>query len=116
IQELKFIPARVAVCLLLREVITFGVRVDMARGLPVVQVNFLGYDEQSHRRGPHSAFAHWTLKGIDRAVGQILKAARHTSSRHYQVWLYSDHGQEATVPYVDLAGEDIHDVVEEIAS
>ncbi|HEY5649067.1 MAG TPA: hypothetical protein VIU33_06180 [Nitrospiria bacterium] len=60
-KELKFVPTRVAICILLRELITIGARIDIARGLPVIHLNYLGYDEQAHRRGPSSAFAHWTL-------------------------------------------------------
>jgi hypothetical protein len=48
---------------------------DIQRGLPIVHINFLGYDEQSHRRGPDSKFAHWTLKGIDNAVKRLWHEA-----------------------------------------
>ena len=64
-KELKFLFIRVLVSVALREFITIGAKVDLARGLPIIHVNFLGYDEQSHRRGPNSLFAHWSLKGID---------------------------------------------------
>ncbi|HEY3762262.1 MAG TPA: endonuclease/exonuclease/phosphatase family protein [Verrucomicrobiae bacterium] len=94
--ELRTVFSRVAVCIFLREILTIGVKIDVARGLPIIHANFLGYDEQSHRRGPSSAFAHWTLKGIDRAVRQIYRAARRSVRRDYQVWIFSDHGHERT--------------------
>ena len=94
--EFRTVFSRVAVCIFLREIITIGVKIDAARGLPIIHANFLGYDEQSHRRGPSSAFAHWTLKGIDRAVRQIYRAARRSARRDYQVWIFSDHGHERT--------------------
>ncbi len=109
--ELKFIPARVAICIGLRELIVIGAKIDLARGLPIVQVNFGGYDEQSHRRGPHAAFAHWALRGIDAAIKRLWTAAQRSSGRDYHVWIYSDHGQEAATPYARLTGTSIETAV-----
>jgi endonuclease/exonuclease/phosphatase family metal-dependent hydrolase len=92
--ELKFVPGRVAVSGLLREFFVLGAAVDVARGLPVVHLNFFGYDEQAHLRGPGSAFALWTLKGIDGAIRRVWEGARRAGRRPYDVWIYSDHGQE----------------------
>ena len=107
-QELKFIGTRVGICILLRELVTFGARLDVSRGLPVVHVNFLGYDEQAHRRGPDSAFAHWTLKGIDDAIGRIWAEARRSVRRDYEIWVYSDHGQERVADYTARHGRPVH--------
>ena len=106
-EELKFIPARVFVCLLLREWVTRGAQVDIVRGLPIIHLNFLGYDEQSHRRGPSSAFAHWTLNGIDGCIRKIWNVALLTHRRHYDLWIYSDHGQEDVVPYRAATGHSV---------
>lgn len=109
--ELKFIPSRVVVCGLLRELISIGAEIDVTRGLPIVQVNFLGYDEQSHRRGPSSAFAHWSLRQIDRSIERICDAAFRSSRRDYDVWIYSDHGQEASTPYPIARKESLQDAL-----
>jgi len=114
VNEIKFVPSRVGICILLREWITIGACIDAARGLPVIHVNFLGYDEQSHRRGPGSTFAHWSLRGIDDAIHRIWNAAHRSTRRDYQVWVYSDHGQEHTVPYFDMTGRTIHEAVAEV--
>ncbi len=98
-RELKTIPSRVGVAVGLRELMTIGASIDVTRGLPIVQLNFLGYDEQSHRRGPGSAFAHWSLLGIDDAIKRIFTAARRSNRRKYSVWIYSDHGQERVTSY-----------------
>jgi hypothetical protein len=74
-------------------------KIDVARGAPIIHASFLGYDEQSHRRGPESAFAHWTLKGIDAAVAEIHRAMQKSRCRIYRMVVYSDHGQEAVVPF-----------------
>ena len=113
-QELKLVPSRVAVGVLLRELIAIGTEVDTTRGLPVIHLNLLGYDEQAHRRGPRSAFAHWSLRQIDRSIQRICEAAFHSSRRDYQVWIYSDHGQEPTCPYWSLTGKTLRQVVFEV--
>jgi endonuclease/exonuclease/phosphatase family metal-dependent hydrolase len=110
-KELKFVPTRVAISILLRELVTIGTKIDVARGLPVIHLNFLGYDEQAHRRGPSSLFAHWTLKGIDDAIARIWRAAQRSARRHYDVWVYSDHGQEEVKPYHVLYDCSIKDAV-----
>ncbi|MHB1188893.1 endonuclease/exonuclease/phosphatase family protein [Thiobacillus sp.] len=110
-KELKFVPTRVAISILLREFCVIGGKIDISRGLPIIHINFLGYDEQSHRRGPHSLFAHWTLKGIDDAVARLWRAANHAAWRHYEVWVYSDHGQAAVRPYQLAQGYTLEDAV-----
>jgi len=98
-RELLFIPARLGICIMLREFIRFRVLLDIERGVRVIHANFLGYDEQAHRRGPDSAFAHWTLKGIDDAIRDIHRAAIRSDYRDFELIIYSDHGQERTTPY-----------------
>jgi endonuclease/exonuclease/phosphatase family metal-dependent hydrolase len=104
-EELTLVFKRVIVSIALRELVTIGVKIDVARGLPIIHANFLGYDEQSHRRGPGSAFAHWSLTGIDRAIRSIYRAAERSARRDYQLWLFSDHGQETTRFFDDVVGQ-----------
>lgn len=113
-KELKFVPTRVLICIMLREVITLGAMMDAARGLPVIHLNYLGYDEQAHRRGPSSEFAHWTLKGIDYSIRRIYEAAQRSNRRIYDVWIYSDHGQEHVTPYPVAQGRTLKEAVEEV--
>jgi endonuclease/exonuclease/phosphatase family metal-dependent hydrolase len=111
IKELKFIPTRVAISIILRELCVIGGKIDISRGLPVIHINFLGYDEQAHRRGPRSLFAHWTLKGIDDAIARLWRAASHSAWRHYEVWIYSDHGQVHVRGYQDVQGYSLEEAV-----
>lgn len=101
--EMRFVPLRVGVSVLLRELAVAGASLDVARGLPVVHLNLLGYDEHAHRRGPSSAFAHWTLRGIDNAIARLWDEVRMTHRRDYEVWIYADHGQAEATPF-DLHG------------
>jgi hypothetical protein len=111
VQELKFVLKRVAITILLRELCLIGGKIDLSRGLPIIHINFLGYDEQAHRRGPHSLFAHWSLKGIDNAIARLWRAANNSAWRHYDVWIYSDHGQAWVRPYHKVQGYDLEEAV-----
>ena len=113
-QELLMIPARVVVVVLLRELVTIGASYDVARGLPIIHLNLLGYDEQAHRRGPESRFAHWTLRGIDRGLRRVWNAAHRGSGREYDFWIFSDHGQESTRPYEIEHGQLVQQVIAEV--
>jgi endonuclease/exonuclease/phosphatase family metal-dependent hydrolase len=113
-KEIKFIPSRVGVSILMREMATIGAILDVARGLPIIHLDFIGYDEQSHRRGPSSRFAHWSLKGIDDAIQRIWRAAHRSQRRDYDVWIYSDHGNEETLPYPDANGRTIEEAIADV--
>lgn len=99
--ELALLLSRVTIGVGLRELITIGAQIDVTRGLPIVHVNFVGYDEHAHVRGPGSRFAHFGLTGIDRAIRRIARAARHSRRRDYAVWIFSDHGQETARSFAD---------------
>lgn len=115
-KEMKFIPTRVLVCILLRELIRTRVKMDLSKGRRIVHASFLGYDEQSHRRGPDSAFAHWTLKGIDAAVADMHRAAKNSKCRPYRLVVYADHGQQAVIPYSKRYEKTPEDAIEKVIS
>ena len=112
-QELLFIFSRVFVVVGLRELNAVQASMDVARGMPIVHVNFVGYDEQAHRRGPSSKFAHFSLLGIDNCIERIWKAAHRSFRRDYDVWIYSDHGQESVIPYAKENHRPLEDAVAE---
>ena len=112
LKELTFIPTRIGICILLRELCVIGAKIDISRGLPIIHVNLLGYDEQAHRRGPDSLFAHWTLKGIDDAVARLWRAGRRAPWRSYQIWVYSDHGQVKARPYEEVQGYPLEQAIQ----
>ncbi len=110
-KELKFVPTRVGISILLRELVTIGAKIDVTRGLPIIHLNFIGYDEQAHRRGPSSLFAHWGLKGIDDSMARIWRAAKRSTRRSYEIWIYSDHGQESSRSYIKEQGRTLEAAV-----
>lgn len=100
--ELLLVLSRVFVGVGLRELLAISGEIDVTRGLPVIHINFVGYDEHAHQRGPGSRFAHFGLTGIDRAIRRIARAAHRSRRRDYAVWIFSDHGQERTKAYPDV--------------
>ena len=111
--EFMLAISRAFVAVGLREVMGIGAAVDLARGLPTVHVNFVGYDEYAHRRGPGSAFAHWSLRGIDGAIKKLHRAAHRSRRRDYAVWIFSDHGQERVQPFAPHYRDGIEQVIRE---
>ena len=109
--EFGMVLSRVFIGVGARELITIGGKVDVTRGLPIVHLNFVGYDEHSHRRGPGSLFAFWSLRGIDRAIKGLWRAAQSSKRRDYRVWIFSDHGQERTRSFATERPGEIERVV-----
>src|SRR3982751_3617110 len=95
-REFLLLVSRVFVGVGLRELLTISGQIEVARGLPIVHMNFVGYDEEAHVRGPGSRLAHYSLGGIDRAIRVLVRAAERSRRRDYAVWVFSDHGQEMT--------------------
>ena len=112
--EFTFVLVRALVCVLLREVVVMGAKIDIARGFPIIHLNFGGYDEQAHRRGPSSKFAHWSLRGIDDGIKRVWREARFAERRDYDIWIYSDHGQEEAIPYERECGRSIQEAISDV--
>jgi len=102
--EPRFLLHRTFVAAVLRELAVQGVLLDVSRGVPIVYVDFLAFDEAAHRRGPDSPGAMGYLEDIDRALGTILSAVEAAPELGYDVHVLSDHGQVATQPFELLAG------------
>lgn len=112
--EVKFLPLRVLVGVVMREIVVAGASIDLLRGLPIVQLNLLGYDEHAHRRGPDSRFVLWSLRGIDHSIRRVWQASQRSRPRDYQLWIYSDHGQERVVTFEKRHGETVGTMVRRV--
>jgi len=111
IDSLQLVPSLVAVNALLRELVTAGASVDAERGLPVIHLSYVGYDEVAHRRGPRARFALWSLRDIDRSLARVWRSAHRSRLRDYQIWIFSDHGIEASSPYREVAGSTLSEAL-----
>ena len=79
------------------EVQTFGVLLDVYRGMPSVYVNFYGYDEVAHSDGPLGQEAVRALRRIDGYIGEIERIRRiyHPET---DLFILSDHGMSPALP------------------
>lgn len=79
------------------EIQTFGVLLDIYRGVPAIYVNFYGYDEVAHNDGPLGKEALRALHRIDGYIGQIARLRR----IYYpatDLYICSDHGMTPATP------------------
>lgn len=106
-----FLLVRVATNVAFREIATQNAMIDLARGVPALYINYAGYDELAHHRGPMSVSARLSLRGIDRCIRQLFRAASRFSDRLYDVYVFSDHGQVPTVPFDRLFGAPLRDML-----
>jgi hypothetical protein len=109
--EPRFLAHRVLIGALLRELAVQGILVDLSRGIPVVFVDFLSFDETAHRRGPDADAALRCLASIDAALAVIFSAADAVPELGYEVHVLSDHGHVPTLPFESLAGATLPEYV-----
>jgi hypothetical protein len=102
--EPRFLAHRLLVGALLRELAVQNILIDLSRGIPALYVDFIGFDEYAHRRGPESAAALRNLASIDSALAMIFAAAESVPELGYDVYVLSDHGHVQTCPFESLAG------------
>jgi hypothetical protein len=102
--EPRFLVHRVLIGGILRELSVQSMLVDMSRGTPAMYVDFIGYDETAHRRGPDAPAAMRHLSSADAALATIVAAAEAAPELGYDVYVFSDHGHVATRPFESLVG------------
>src|SRR5579871_2275584 len=104
--EWRFLLMRALFAVVLHDLETHGAVLDVLRGVPVVYADFLAYDEVAHRRGPDSRLALYHLGDIDRAIARVLSAVDEVPEYAYDVYICSDHGQSASIPFENAVGEE----------
>ena len=109
--EWRFLYMRLFVSVVMRDVSTQAAVVDILRGVPRIFIDYLGYDEYAHRRGPDSELALYNLQGIDGAIARIFGAVRAVPEYNYDVYVFSDHGHLATQPFERVVGRDLCELV-----
>ena len=80
------------------EVQTFGVVLDVYRGMPAIYANYYGYDEVAHTDGTLGNEALRALHRIDGYIRQI-EAARRKHWPETELYICSDHGMTPAVPF-----------------
>jgi uncharacterized membrane protein YvlD (DUF360 family) len=101
---------RAGICVVVRDLIVFGVLTDMMRGRPAVYATFSSYDEVAHHSGLERADTLEALRKLDQQFGRISRARRY-APRPYEVVVLSDHGQTQGATFKQRNGYGLDDLV-----
>jgi hypothetical protein len=101
----------IATNVVLRELQTLAVLLDIYVGAPSIYTTYNVYDEFAHHFGPGSKASLSSLRDLDRRIGQILRMLRRLPGRPYDLYILSDHGQTPSKPYRVQFGETLGDSI-----
>jgi hypothetical protein len=102
---------RGAMCVVVRDLVVFGVLGDMMRGRPAVYATFASYDEVAHHSGLERADTMEALRKLDQQFGRIERARRF-APRPYEIVVLSDHGQTQGATFKQRNGYGLDELVE----
>jgi hypothetical protein len=94
-----------------REITTFSVMVDVYRGMPAIYAAYTGYDEIAHHFGADSREAFQALRGIDQQIRQIDRMRQLYMRREYDLYVLSDHGMSASLPFRRIRGQTLEEFI-----
>ena len=93
-----------------RELGTYTLMHEMFAGVPVAYMTYVGYDVVAHHAGPDAPDALRVLRELDQRVAMLERAAA-DCPRPYHFVLLSDHGQTRSIPFRQVHGFTIDQVV-----
>src|SRR5262249_45095413 len=102
---------RAALCVVVRDLIVYGVLTDMMNGRPAVYATFSSYDEVAHHSGLERADTLEALRKLDQQFGRIARARKYTP-RPYEIVVLSDHGQTQGATFKQRNGYGLDELVE----
>jgi uncharacterized membrane protein YvlD (DUF360 family)/predicted AlkP superfamily pyrophosphatase or phosphodiesterase len=102
---------RAAMCVVVRDLIVYGVLTDMMRGRPAVYATFSSYDEVAHHSGLERSDTLEALRKLDQQFGRIERARRY-APRPYEIVVLSDHGQTQGATFKQRNGYGLDDLVQ----
>jgi uncharacterized membrane protein YvlD (DUF360 family) len=102
---------RAAMCVVVRDLIVFGVLTDLMKGRPAVYATFSSYDEVAHHSGLERADTLEALRKLDQQFARIDRARRY-APRPYEIVVLSDHGQTQGATFKQRNGYGLDDLVE----
>jgi uncharacterized membrane protein YvlD (DUF360 family) len=101
---------RGAMCVVVRDLIVYGVLTDMMRGRPAVYATFSSYDEVAHHSGLERSDTLEALRKLDQQFGRIERARRY-APRPYEIVVLSDHGQTQGATFKQRNGYGLDELV-----
>ena len=102
---------RAALCVVVRDLIVFGVLSDIMRGRPAIYATFSSYDEVAHHSGLERADTLEALRKLDQQFGRIERARRF-APRPYKLIVLSDHGQTQGMTFKQRNGYGLDELVQ----
>jgi hypothetical protein len=102
---------RAALCVVVRDLIVFGVLTDMMKGRPAIYATFSSYDEVAHHSGLERSDTMEALRKLDQQFGRI-EGARRYAPRPYELVVLSDHGQTQGATFKQRNGYGLDDLVQ----
>jgi uncharacterized membrane protein YvlD (DUF360 family) len=107
----KYPFLRAAMCVVVRDLIVYGVLTDMLTGRPAVYATFSSYDEVAHHSGLERVDTLEALRKLDEQFGRIHRARRY-APRPYELVVLSDHGQTQGATFKQRNGYTLSELVE----
>jgi uncharacterized membrane protein YvlD (DUF360 family) len=102
---------RAVMCVIVRDLLVYGVLSDMMKGRPAVYATFSSYDEVAHHSGLERADTLEALRKLDEQFGRISRARRY-APRPYELVVLSDHGQTQGATFLQRNGYSLADLVD----
>jgi uncharacterized membrane protein YvlD (DUF360 family) len=102
---------RATMCVIVRDLIVYGVLSDMMKGRPAIYATFSSYDEVAHHSGLEREDTLEALRKLDQQFARIERARRY-AARPYEIVALSDHGQTQGATFRQRNGYGLDDLVQ----
>lgn len=99
---------------IIRELQTMAILLDVYLGVPIIYSTFMQYDELAHHFGPSSKQALGDLRRTDARISEIWRMARLAGGRGYDLVILSDHGMTPAQSYRVKFGESLGATVQRV--
>ncbi len=96
---------RVLSNVVVRELQTMAIMLDVYLGVPIIYSTFMQYDELAHHFGPTSRMALGDMRRTDARIREIWRMMRVAGGRGYDLVILSDHGMTPSRSYRVEFGE-----------
>jgi hypothetical protein len=100
----KWLAIKLGISVWLRELFTLAAARDIYAGVPTIYVNYLDYDVAGHAWGPRHRRALRALRRVDASILRLWRVLRRVPEHRYDLYVLSDHGQAASLPYLKVTG------------
>jgi hypothetical protein len=101
---------------IVRELQTMAIVLDVWLGVPVIYSTYMQYDELAHHFGPSSTGALSDLKRTDARIAEIWRMIQEGAPRRYDLVILSDHGMTPAKSYRVLFKESLGTTVTRLMS